>query len=113
MPTIHFMMKVNNSAERCFDLITQVVGRSGRRDGNGKSCLFKLLTLITKRIEYASKQDYKSFYENEIELRKLLTYPPYCDIISASFIGDNRNKGALCSKKFFELLIEENEKYKA
>ena len=45
-------------------------------------------------------------------MRKLLTYPPYCDIISASFIGDNENKVALCSKKFFELLIEENEKYK-
>lgn len=100
-----------NSAERCFDLITQVVGRSGRRDGNGKAVI-QTINPFNQTLEYASKQDYKSFYENEIELRKLLTYPPYCDIISASFIGDNENKVALCSKKFFELLIEENEKYK-
>lgn len=100
-----------NSAERCFDLITQVVGRSGRRDGNGKAVI-QTINPYNQTLEYASKQDYKSFYENEIELRKLLTYPPYCDIISASFIGDNENKVALCSKRFFELLIEENEKYK-
>lgn len=100
-----------NSAERCFDLITQVVGRSGRRDGNGKAVI-QTINPYNQTLEYASKQDYKSFYENEIELRKLLTYPPYCDIISASFIGNNENKVALCSKKFFELLIEENEKYK-
>ncbi len=100
-----------NSAERCFDLITQVVGRSGRRDGNGKAVI-QTINPYNQTLEYASKQDYKSFYENEIELRKLLTYPPYCDIISASFIGENENKVALCSKKFFELLIEENEKYK-
>lgn len=100
-----------NSAERCFDLITQVVGRSGRRDGNGKAVI-QTINPYNQTLEYASNQDYKSFYENEIELRKLLTYPPYCDIISASFIGDNENKVALCSKKFFELLIEENEKYK-
>lgn len=100
-----------NSAERCFDLITQVVGRSGRRDGNGKAVI-QTINPYNQTLEYASNQDYKSFYENEIELRKLLTYPPYCDIISASFIGENENKVALCSKKFFELLIEENEKYK-
>lgn len=100
-----------NSAERCFDLITQVVGRSGRRDGNGKAVI-QTINPYNQTLEYASNQDYKSFYENEIELRKLLTYPPYCDIISASFIGENENEVALCSKKFFELLIEENEKYK-
>lgn len=100
-----------NSAERCFDLITRVVGRSGRRDGNGKAVI-QTINPYNQTLEYASNQDYKSFYENEIELRKLLTYPPYCDIISVSFIGENENKVALCSKKFFELLIEENEKYK-
>ena len=68
-----------NSAERCFDLITQVVGRSGRRDGNGKAVI-QTINPYNQTLEYASKQDYKSFYENEIELRKLLTYPPYCDI---------------------------------
>lgn len=100
-----------NSAERCFDLITQVVGRSGRRDGDGKAVI-QTINPYNQTLEFAACQDYKSFYENEIELRKLLTYPPYCDIISASFIGQNENSVALCAKKFFELLKIENEKYK-
>lgn len=100
-----------NSAERCFDLITQVVGRSGRRDGNGKAVI-QTINPYNQTIEYAADQDYKSFYNNEIELRRLLIYPPYCDIISASFIGENENKVAMCAKKFFELLIEENENCK-
>ena len=100
-----------NSAERCFDLITQVVGRSGRRDGNGKAVI-QTINPYNQTLEYAADQDYKSFYNNEIELRRLLIYPPYCDIISASFIGENENKVAMCAKKFFELLIEENENCK-
>lgn len=100
-----------NSAERCFDLITQVVGRSGRRDGNGKAVI-QTINPYNQTLEYAADQDYKSFYNNEIELRRLLIYPPYCDIISASFIGENENEVVMCAKKFFELLIEENENYK-
>lgn len=100
-----------NSAERCFDLITQVVGRSGRRDGNGKAVI-QTINPYNQTLEYAANQDYKSFYNNEIELRRLLIYPPYCDIISASFIGENENKVAMCAKNFFELLIEENENCK-
>lgn len=100
-----------NSAERSFDLITQVVGRSGRRDGNGKAVI-QTINPYNQTIEYAAAQDYKSFYNNEIELRRLLIYPPYCDIISVSFIGENENKVAMCAKKFFELLIEENENCK-
>lgn len=100
-----------NSAERCFDLITQVVGRSGRRDGNGKAVI-QTINPYNQTLEYAADQDYKSFYNNEIELRRLLIYPPYCDIISASFIGENENKVAMCAKNFFELLIEENENCK-
>ena len=91
-----------NSAERCFDLITQVVGRSGRRNGNGKAVI-QTINPYNQTLEYAADQDYKSFYNNEIELRRLLIYPPYCDIISASFIGENENKVAMCAKKFFEL----------
>ena len=60
-----------NSAERCFDLITQVVGRSGRRDGNGKAVI-QTINPYNQTLEYAADQDYKSFYNNEIELRRIL-----------------------------------------
>lgn len=93
--------------ERSFDLITQVVGRSGRRAEAGKAVI-QTINPYNDVIEYASKQDYKSFFANEIQLRKLLTYPPFCDIYFISFICENENKAALCAKSFFENLVELN-----
>ncbi len=96
------------AGERSFDLITQVVGRSGRRDSSGRAVI-QTINPYNEIIEYASKQDYKAFYSNEIELRRLLTYPPYCYIFSVSFTCDNENTVALCAKAFFETLIRLNE----
>lgn len=93
--------------ERSFDLITQVVGRSGRRADAGKAVI-QTINPYNDVIEYASKQDYKSFFANEIQLRKLLTYPPFCDIYFISFICEDENKAALCAKSFFENLVELN-----
>lgn len=96
-----------NSDERSFDLITQVVGRSGRRDGSGRAVI-QTINPYNTTLEYAANQDYKGFFENEIELRKLLIYPPFCDIYSASFVGENENTVALCARAFFDSLKEEN-----
>ena len=40
-------------------------------------------------IEYAKKQDYDLFYNQELNLRKMLNYPPFCDIILIRFTGKN------------------------
>lgn len=96
-----------NSQERCFDLITQVIGRSGRRDGSGQAVI-QTINPYNQTLEYAAKQDYKSFFEMEIASRRILIYPPYCDIYSASFTGDDENKVALCAKAFFDLFVELN-----
>lgn len=98
-----------NSAERCFDLITQVVGRSGRRGERGKAVI-QTINPYNQTLEYASNQDYKSFFDNEIMLRKMMIYPPYCDIFSAYFTGENENTVAMCAKAFFDILKELNEK---
>lgn len=96
-----------NSAERSFDLITQVIGRSGRRDEQGKAVI-QTINPYNECIEFAAMQDYKGFFKNEIMLRKLMIYPPYCDIISVSFVGENENTVALCSKAFLDILKELN-----
>ena len=93
--------------EKSFDLITQVVGRSGRRDASGKAVI-QTVNPLNQIIEYAGNQDYKSFYETEIALRKALAYPPFCDIYSAFFTGENENTAALCAKAFFDILVELN-----
>ncbi len=96
-----------NSSERCFDLITQVIGRSGRRDEKGLAVI-QTINPFNPTLEFAANQDYKSFYNNEISLRKAMIYPPYCDIYSASFVGENENTVALCAKAFFDILKELN-----
>ncbi len=93
--------------ERSFDLITQVVGRSGRRNASGKAVI-QTINPNNEIIEFASRQDYKAFYESEINLRKLLTYPPFCDIYSVSFTSEDENKSALCAKEFFDIFVELN-----
>lgn len=95
------------SFERSFDLITQVVGRAGRRDSSGKAVI-QTINPLNETLEYASKQDYIGFYENEILLRKAMTFPPYCDIFSISFTGSNENDVSLCSRKFFDLFRNEH-----
>lgn len=67
------------SYERTFSLITQVVGRSGRGDKKGRAYL---QTFIPEHyvLNLAASQDYESFYNEEIAMRKALIFPPVCDI---------------------------------
>ena len=41
-------------------------------------------------------------------MRKLMIYPPYCDLFSATFTGENENTVALCAKAFFDIMVELN-----
>lgn len=64
------------SAERSFQLITQVAGRSGRADKNGE-VIIQTYNPEHYAIQYASKQDFEGFALSELEFRKRLFYPPY------------------------------------
>ena len=67
------------SFERMFSLLTQVVGRAGRGDSFGRA-IIQTVNPESNIIELAKNQDYDTFYSEEILTRKLLTFPPYCDI---------------------------------
>lgn len=71
------------SFERLFSLLTQVVGRAGRGDIPGRA-IIQTVNPESNIIELAKNQDYDTFYSEEILSRKLLTYPPYCDICVVS-----------------------------
>lgn len=91
------------SQERTFDLLTQVVGRAGRGKYKG-TAVIQTMNPENEVIEVASRQDYDSFYRTEINARKMLIYPPYCDICLIGFSGINEAKVKAASQKFFELL---------
>lgn len=65
--------------ERTFSLLTQVVGRAGRSQDAG---IAVIQTNDTENniINLAQNQDYNAFYSEEILNRKLMIFPPYCDI---------------------------------
>ncbi len=91
------------SSEKAFDLLTQVIGRSGRGDFEGKAYIQTVLP-DNDIIELSAAQDYESFYETESIIRKSMVYPPYCDICSVTFSGEQNNKAYQCAKLFFDMM---------
>ena len=67
------------AAERTFAMLTQVIGRAGRGSKPGVAVI-QTNNPDNECIKFACAQDYKAFYESEIRLRKLLVFPPFCDI---------------------------------
>jgi primosomal protein N' (replication factor Y) len=88
------------SQERTFDLLTQVVGRAGRGKYKGVAVI-QTMNPENEVIKIASQQDYEQFFDLEIKIRKMLIYPPYCDICLIGFSGINETKVQASSKKFF------------
>lgn len=70
--------------ERTFSLITQVVGRSGRGSKTGRAYL-QTFSPDHYVLRLAARQDYDEFYNQEIEVRKALLFPPFCDICLIGF----------------------------
>ena len=100
------------SQERTFDLITQVVGRAGRGKFKGKA-IIQTMTPENDVINMAANQDYESFYKTEMKLRKMLIYPPFCDIALVGFLGiREENVHAAASKFFLKITEKISKEYK-
>ncbi|MBQ3379491.1 MAG: primosomal protein N' [Clostridia bacterium] len=66
-------------AERTFSQITQVIGRAGRREIRGRAVI-QTFSPHSQIMAHCMKGDYEEFFESEIELRRALIYPPFCDL---------------------------------
>jgi primosomal protein N' (replication factor Y) len=64
------------AGERTFQLLTQVAGRAGRGDVEGE-VFVQAFTPFHPAIQYAKRHDFGGFYEQEIEFREQLKYPPF------------------------------------
>ena len=73
--------------ERTFSLLTQVVGRAGRRTTRGHA-IIQTYHPDHAVILNAARQDYERFYEEEIELRRALQCPPIAQIVVMTASGE-------------------------
>ena len=78
------------SSENTFSLLSQVAGRSGRSNKEGK-VIIQTFNPEHYAIYYSSKYDYLSFYKKEMNIRKQLKYPPYYYLSIIRISGKDSN----------------------
>ncbi len=96
--------------ERTFAMLTQVIGRAGRANKIGKA-IIQTNNPDNEIIQMACEQNYEKMYESELRLRKLLVFPPYCDIVLLTVISKQEQlvaMGAAKLKEFIEHELEYN-----
>jgi len=91
------------SYERAFDLMTQVVGRSGRGKYVGRA-IIQTFTPENNIIKLAAEQNYLEFYAGEIAIRKAMLYPPFSDICMVGFVSSAENNVRKASNGFLSML---------
>ncbi len=96
--------------ERTFQILTQVAGRAGREKLPGK-VIIQSYNPESFSIQCAKEQNYEKFYETEIQLRKQLKYPPFCDIILVNFDSLSEDEIIKISNWVYEYLQKNLKNY--
>lgn len=92
------------AGETTFDLITQVVGRAGRGDYPGRAIL-QTMCPGNAVLRLAAEQDYDSFYDLELRLRRVQNAPPFADFAMVTFQGREEAQVLRCAVKFRDSLL--------
>jgi len=100
------------SAERTFQMIAQVAGRSGRGEKQGK-VIVQTYSPEHYSIVYARHHDYKGFYEAEIKLRQELGYPPFSTMANIIISGTNEREVIRLSNEISIFLDERIKLYES
>jgi len=79
------------ASERTFQLLTQVAGRAGRGDIEGE-VFVQSFTPFHAAIQFARRHDFEGFYQQEIEFRQQLKYPPLSRVALLTLKGRNEEK---------------------
>ncbi len=96
-----------SASERAFSNIYQVSGRAGRSEKNGR-VLIQTSDTQNYIIEAVSHNDYKEFYEKEIEYRKTFGYPPFMDILMFEISGTVLSDVKQDAEKLYNILNYNN-----
>ena len=94
------------AGERMYQLLSQVAGRSGRADKEGK-VYFQTWQADHPALKAAKNHDYKEFARRELAFRRTLKYPPYSRIIRFAFKGKREHRVRQVAEVFTGILIEQ------
>ena len=91
------------ATERTFQLITQVAGRAGRADLQGKIIL---QTYVPRHYVYrlASSYDYLSFYKKESNLREITHFPPFTKIVRILFTSEKEDVAKNATMVYYDVI---------
>ncbi len=92
------------SGERTFQLLNQIAGRAGRGDLAGE-VLIQGFNIDHYSITTVCNNDYMTFYNKEMEMRKVLKYPPYYNICLIKLNGKDSDILNLEANKIKNFLI--------
>ena len=92
------------ASEISFQTLVQIIGRAGRDENNPGLALIQTYNPDNYIIELAKDQNYKEFYNSEIEIRKMLKYPPFTDIIVISVIADTNSEAKKIITDLYKVL---------
>ena len=100
------------ATERTFQLITQVAGRAGRSEFEGKVIL---QTYFPKHYVYrcVSNYDYQAFYKKESNLREISHFPPYTKILRVLVSGEDEQKVVEASRDIYHAISAIRDEYKS
>ena len=85
--------------ERTFSLITQVLGRAGRSEKAGRAVI-QTYSPEHPLLLQAARQDYESFFDEEIKLRRAAIFPPFCELAAFLFSGENETRVRNVAEEF-------------
>ena len=91
------------SAERAFNMIEQVAGRAGRRDGSGR-VIVQTYNPESPILAFAAAHDYEGFYRHELEERRAFGFPPFTRIINVYLKHRDVAVVTECASKFSTML---------
>lgn len=91
------------SSEKTFQLITQVSGRAGRGDKKG-DVIIQSYSPEHYALICARDNNYKDFFKREINVRKLMGYPPFDDLFLINLSAKGEIKVKLFAKKLEKYL---------
>jgi len=94
------------AAERTFQLLTQVAGRAGRGDVPGE-VLVQTYTPFHPAVQSSRHADYATFFDQEIEMRQVMRYPPCERLTTVLFKGRDEAAVNACAKEFAERLARD------